>query len=321
MIMPKHSCLYCHKSLTEAGQEYHAACSRKFFGTTVAPVLPYSEDEMYKLGEQVIRSQSAVTGVQPKLSLELEKQKSRQATQRFTIVGLWGSYILKPPFAQYPNLPELEDVTMHLAARSGIETVPHSLIRLSSGSLAYITKRIDRTTGGKLHMEDMCQLTERLTEHKYKGSYEQIGKAILKHSSNPVLDVVTFFEQLVFSYLTGNADMHLKNFSLIKKPEVGWSLSPAYDLVPTALVVEGDTEELALNLNGKKRKITANDFKSAMEKCHIPARAMDNMFSKFQGMESKWSKTIQSSFLPAMLKESYLKLINERIEKLYQPAL
>jgi serine/threonine-protein kinase HipA len=135
-------------------------------------------------------------------------------------------------------LPELEDLTMHLASVSGIETLLHSLIRLSSGSLAYITKRIDRPAKGKFHMEDMCQLTERLTEHKYKGSYEQIGRAILKYSSNPVLDVVNFFEQLVFSYLTGNADMHLKNFSLIKKPEVGWSLSSAYDLVPTALVVD-----------------------------------------------------------------------------------
>ncbi len=313
--MQKIRCLFCYKALSEAEGDYHAACSRKFFGTTVPPLLPYSEDEMYKLGEQLVRSQSAVTGVQPKLSLELEKQKNRQIPQRFTIVGLWGSYILKPPFELYPNLPELEDVTMHLASISGIETVPHSLIRLSSGSLAYITKRIDRPAKGKFHMEDMCQLTERLTEHKYKGSYEQIGKAILKYSSNPVLDVVNFFEQLVFSYLTGNADMHLKNFSLIKKPEVGWSLSPAYDLVPTALVVEGDTEEMALNLNGKKRKITVNDFKSAMHKCHIPEKAMENIFKKFEDIESKWGQIIQNSFLSEKLKASYSMLIDERIEK------
>ena len=317
MIMQKKKCLHCYTALSEAEHDYHAACSRKFFGTTVSPLLPYSEDEMYKLGEQVVRSQSAVTGVQPKLSLELEKQKTRQIPQRFTIVGLWGSYILKPPFERYPNLPELEDVTMHLASICGIETVPHSLIRLSSGSLAYITKRIDRSTKGKYHMEDMCQLTERLTEHKYKGSYEQIGKAILIYSSNPVLDVVNFFEQLVFSYLTGNADMHLKNFSLIKKPEVGWSLSPAYDLVPTALVVEGDTEEMALNLNGKKRKIKISDFKSAMHRCHIPEKAMDNIIEKFEGVERKWEKVIQNSFLSNTLKESYYKLIKTRIEKLY----
>ncbi len=318
MTMEKKRCLYCYETLNEAEVDYHAACSRKFFGSTVPPLLPYSEDDMYKLGEQLVRSQSALTGVQPKLSLELEKQKNRQIPQRFTIVGLWGSYILKPPFERYPNLPELEDVTIHLASICGIETVPHSLIRLSSGSLAYITKRIDRSTKGKYHMEDMCQLTERLTEHKYKGSYEQIGKAILKYSSNPVLDVVNFFEQLVFSFLTGNADMHLKNFSLIKKPEVGWSLSPAYDLVPTALVVEGDTEEVALNLNGKKRKIKISDFKSAMHKCHINEKAMENIFKKFEDTESKWCEIIQNSFLPDGLKKSYYELIKTRMEKLYQ---
>jgi serine/threonine-protein kinase HipA len=316
MTMQERKCLFCYKALIETESDYHAACSRKFFGTTVPPLLPYSEDEMYKLGEQLVRSQSAVTGVQPKLSLELEKKKNRQNPQRFTIVGLWGSYILKPPFELYPNLPELEDVTMHLASASGIETVPHSLIRLSSGSLAYITKRIDRSKNGKLHMEDMCQLTDRLTEHKYKGSYDQICKAILKYSSNPVLDVVNFFEQLVFSFLTGNADMHLKNFSLIKKPEVGWTLSPAYDLVPTALVVEGDTEEMALNLNGKKRKIKMSDFKSAMHRCRIPVKAMENIFRKFENTESKWNEIIQNSFLPEKYKASYLNLINERIGKI-----
>src|SRR5690606_38986653 len=140
-------------------------------------------------------------------------------------------YILKPPTPHYQQLPEVEDLTMHLAALAKIKTVPHSLIRLQSGKLAYITKRIDRTKKGKLHMEDMCQLTERLTEHKYQGSYEQIAKAILKYSALPGLDLVNFFELVVFSFLTCNADMHLKNFSLIQQPGMGMVFSPAYDLV------------------------------------------------------------------------------------------
>lgn len=118
---------------------------------------------------------------------------------------------MKPATKQYPHLPEVEDLTMHLAELCGIATVPHALIRLQNGSLAYITKRIDRAKKTKLHMEDMCQLTERLTEDKYKGSYEQIAKAILKYSENPGLDLINFFEQVIFSFLTGNADMHLKN--------------------------------------------------------------------------------------------------------------
>jgi serine/threonine-protein kinase HipA len=127
-----------------------------------------------------------------------------------------------------------------LASIVKINVVPHSLIRMQNGGLAYITKRIDRTKNGKLHMEDMCQLTERLTEDKYNGSYEQIGKAILKYSSNPGLDLVNFFELLLFYFLTGNADMHLKNFSLIRQPGLGTVLSPAYDLVATALVNPAD---------------------------------------------------------------------------------
>ncbi len=273
------------EKLSLEDQDMHAACSKKIFGSSVPPLLPYSEAEMYELGLQVIKSKTVVTGAQPKLSLHLEQSKLRDMTQRFTIVGLWGSYILKPPTDQYPSLPELEDLTMHLAESCGIKTVPHSLIKLQSASLAYITKRVDRKRSQKVHMEDMCQLTGRMTEYKYKGSYEQIGKAILKHSANPLLDAVNFFEQVVFSFLTGNNDMHLKNFSLIKQPDVGWILCPAYDMVPSALVVKGDTEEVALNLNGKKRKINSNDFRSAMKKCHIPAKAIENIFSKFEGVD------------------------------------
>jgi serine/threonine-protein kinase HipA len=148
-------------------------------------------------------------------------------------------------------LPEIEDLTMHLTTLAGIKTVPHSLIRLKSGNLAYITKRIDRNKKKKIHMEDMCQLTERLTEDKCHGSYEQIAKAVLKYSVNPGLDVINFYEQVVFSYLTGNADMHLKNFSLIDRPEMGYTLSEAYDMVTTALVNPADKEDLALTLNAK----------------------------------------------------------------------
>lgn len=316
--MENRRCLYCYQLLSLEDQDIHAACSKKIFGSSVPPLLPYSEAEMYELGLQVIRSQAVVTGVQPKLSLHLEPPKKRDMTQRFTIVGLWGSYILKPPTDQYPSLPELEDLSMHLAESCGITTVPHSLIRLQSGSLAYITKRVDRTRSQKVHMEDMCQLTGRMTEYKYKGSYEQIGKAILKHSANPLLDAVNFFEQVVFSFLTGNNDMHLKNFSLIKQPDVGWVLCPAYDMVPSALVVKGDTEEVALNLNGKKRKINSNDFRSAMKKCHIPAKAIDNIFSKFKGVDKKWGKLVEVSFLPEHLKKAYLNLLGDRMKRLYE---
>jgi serine/threonine-protein kinase HipA len=309
-------CLYCYDQLGEETSEFHNACSRKIFGNPSPPELPYSEYEMLQLAEKVIRSQSTVTGVQPKLSLEIGKISKKDEPQRFTIAGLWGGYILKPPTKQYKFLPEIEDLTMHLAELSGIEVVPHSLIRLSSGNLSYITKRIDRKSGSKIHMEDMCQLTEILTEQKYNGSYEQIGKAIVKYSANPGLDITNFFEQVLFSFLTGNSDMHLKNFSLIDNPEMGYILCPAYDMVASALVVSGDEEELALTLNGKKKKIRKKDFVEAINRFNVDSKAVENIFNKFRFTHKKWYDFIDISFLPKEMKDRYLTIINERIESL-----
>ena len=301
--------------------DFHPACSRKIFGTPEPPVLAYTEDQMLQLGEQVIKSQVAVTGVQPKLSLDIEKsvrlKEGQKTPQRFTVVGLWGAYILKPATKQYPQLPELEDLTMHLASLAGIATVPHSLIRMQSGNLAYITRRIDRSKKNKLHMEDMCQLTERLTEDKYKGSYEHIGKAILKYAANPVLDLTNFFEQVLFSYLTGNADMHLKNFSLIEQPGTGFVLAPAYDMVASALVVQGDNEELALNFNGKKRKIQRKDFDTVFSSFNaLEEKAIRNMYSKFSNVIESWLQFIPKSFIDQPLQEQFAQLIQQRAKVL-----
>jgi len=310
-------CLYCYESLGEEGPEFHRNCSVRIFGSHNPPDLPYTEDQMLHLAEEIIKSQTSVTGVQPKLSLHLEKLSRTGEPPRFTIVGLWGGYLLKPPTKQFRFLPELEDLTMHLAEIAGIEVVPHSLIRLSSGKLAYITRRIDRMNGIKIHMEDMCQLTERLTEHKYNGSHEQIGKAILKYSANPGLDIINFFEQVLFSFLTGNADMHLKNFSLIDKPELGYMLTPAYDMVASVLVVKGDDEELALTLNGKKKNIRKKDFLEPMARFNIHAKAIENLFNKLLISVEKWHEFIDISFLPEEMKISYHEIIRERAERIF----
>ena len=242
-------CLYCYKELEPGEVDFHKSCCRKFFGTTTAPSLDYSREEMDELAAQVIKSQTTLTGVQPKLSLNLDKHKD---SQKLTIVGLWGGYIFKPQTEQFPMLPENEDLTMHLAEIAKLKIVPHTLIRMKDGSIGYLTKRIDRTKNGeKIAMEDMCQLTERQTEHKYRSSYEQIGKAIRKYSAYPQLDMVDFLELVYFSWLTGNNDMHLKNFSLYS-PAGEPVLTPAYDLLNAAISNPSDDEELALNLNGKQ---------------------------------------------------------------------
>jgi len=308
-------CLCCYKLLDVNETDYHATCSKKLFGTKVAPELPFSDDEMQALATEIIRSQVSVTGVQAKLSLKIVDTKTHEAS-RFTIVGLWGNYILKPQTVNYPFLPEVEDVSMHLAEIAKIRTVPHSLIRLKSGSLAYITKRIDRKGAEKIAMEDMCQLTERLTEHKYHSSYENIAKIILKYATNPVLDEIVFYEQILFSFLTGNADMHLKNFSLIKTSLNGYSLMPAYDLVATTLVNPADNEEFALTLNGKKRKLKRADFVTAFSKNNLDNKTIERIFSKFQNVIPQWVELINQSFLPELLKTEFVQLINERAKRL-----
>lgn len=309
-------CLYCYKEInseelqTASGKSgFHKKCSKKFFGKDIPPILDFTEDQILEIAEKVIKSQKTVTGVQPKLSLGISDKTV--SPERFTIVGLWGEYILKPQTKVFTNLPENEDLTMHLAEISKLNTVPHSLIKLKSGQLAYITKRIDRDNGNKIHMEDMCQITERLTEHKYKDSYEQISKAIKKYSANPGLDLSDFYELVLFSFLTGNNDMHLKNFSLIKT-ELGYTLSPAYDLLASELVVEGDDEELALTLNGKKKKLKRTDFELAMKNSGLDNKVIDNIFKKFKRLIPEWLLFIDNSFLPANIKTAYKNLIYQK---------
>ena len=307
-------CLYCYKELGKDEKDFHKACSRKMFGTKEVPELPYTRNDLNDLARQVIRSQTTLTGVQAKLSLDINKGTAG-VTDRFTIVGLWGRYILKPQTDRFASLPEVEDLTMHLAELAKIRVVPHSLIRFADGELCYITRRIDRTEKGeKLPMEDMCQLTERLTEHKYKGSYEQIAKGIQRFSSVPKLDLVNYWEQVVFSWITGNADMHLKNFSLYSTVKGYYTLAPAYDMLSTALVMPEDTEELALALNGKKRKLKKPDFITAMQASGLEEKVIENIFRKFLKVKDKWFAFIELSFLPDDMKERYKGIIDEKLK-------
>lgn len=305
-------CLYCYKELKEGQTDYHPSCAKKLYGVKTAPVLPYNRSQIGELAKRVVRAQTTLTGVQAKLSLDVNHGQKNEP-DRFTIVGLWGRFILKPQTDTYRSLPELEDLTMHMAEAAKIAVVPHGLIRFDDGELCYITRRIDRQPdGSKTAMEDMCQLSERLTEYKYKGAYEQIAKLIKKYSAVPQLDLVNFWEVVVFSWITGNSDMHLKNFSLYKTP-LGFCLTPAYDLLSTLIVMPQDTEELALTLNGKKRKIKRSDFEKAMTASGLNEKVIQNMANKFGKAISKWIDLIDNSFLPNDMKREYKRLIIKRV--------
>jgi serine/threonine-protein kinase HipA len=309
-------CLHCYKALQEPNTEVHQACNKRFYGQLKTPQLNYNLGDLQDLAAQVIQSQMAVTGVQAKVSLSLYRKAEKNFTKKLTIVGLYGDYILKPPSDFYPELPELESVTMHMAEVCGLQVVPHSLIRLQDETLCYITKRVDRTRKGKLLMEDMCQLSERLTEDKYKGSHEQVAKLLLKYSSSPLLDVASFFELVLFSFFTGNADMHLKNFSILEREGQGMSLSPAYDLVPTFLINESDPEELALTLNAKKRKLGYKDFLAAYETCGLSQKVLDNTLELFKYCKPEMQEVIKNSFVTDNFKQKYNSLLEKRYRQL-----
>ena len=310
------TCLYCYDALTTE-RDFHHKCSLEFFGTSIAPELGYTHDQMAALAKNVVERSIAVPGVQPKLSMSLIHEEHDTPTNRLTVVGaLGGNYIFKPPSDDFPEMPENEHVTMRIAEVFGIKTVPSSLIRLQYGELSYITKRIDRTTEGhKIHMLDMFQIIGAFD--KYKSSMEKVGKALDTYSSHTLLDKLFLFEITVFSFLTGNNDMHLKNFSMLKT-ENGWSLSPAYDLLNVAIVNPEDTEELALTLFGKKKKLQRLHFEAFGEGLGLNSKQITGVFNRFLKHKTQAITWLKNSFLSEDMKLAYIELFDARYERLYE---
>lgn len=361
-------CLICGIALAENEQNYHSRCMRKLFHSTSAPTFNYTQDELNELAKSIIQQRISVPGVQPKLSLHLEKGNA-QKQSRLTLVGLArifhenakkhgehfdaesvtnttdgnnslpsedfvislcakgsrdlsglheisgfeGNYILKPQTPQWKHLPEAEHFAMLFARMCKISTAEFGLIPLKSGELAYITRRMDRTKDGPLHMEDFCQLTNKLTSQKYNGSMEQVGKALREFSNTPGLDAVRLFELTLFCYLTGNSDMHLKNFSLIRLPDGHHELTPAYDLVPTKIILPADKEELALTMHGKKSNLKQTNFASLANSLGLTEaqykKTTDNLL---HNAEKRLPEALKCSFLPLKMKEQLTDLFHAR---------
>lgn len=306
-------CLFCYNELNSE-EDFHSACSLKFFGTNVAPKLNYTIDEMEELAQNIVENSITVPGVQPKLSLGFIKDVLQNENKgRLTVVGaLGGNYILKPQNKTFPEMPENEHLTMKMAEIFGISTVPSSLIRLKSGELSYITKRIDRKENGeKIHMQDMFQIIEAFD--KYRSSLEKIAKAISEYSSNTLLDILRFYEVILFSYITGNNDMHLKNFSLIRNNE-DWEFSPAYDLLNVHLHLPEDKEETALTLAGKKSRLNKKDFIQLGLKFNLSEKQISNSFKRLKKGEKKMLALIEKSFLTPKNQEEYKLMISSRLD-------
>lgn len=304
-------CLKCCRTI-DAG-DFHPTCALEIFDQKSPPHLATTEAELETFAQALVTRRIAVTGVQRKLSLEL----SPSTPDRFTIVGaLGGNYILKPPSHEYAALPENEHLTMSLATTFGIKTATHSLIRMADGKLAYLTKRFDRTNHQKIAVEDLCQLSEVMTDQKYRSSHERVAKQIKKYSTIPGDDLLRYFELTLFCFLTGNADMHLKNFAMMWDQE-DFVLTPAYDLLSTRLILEKsiDSEELALSLNGKKSKLTRIDFFRFAENIGIMERVAASVIARCATTLDQAQDLIQRSFLPPELQRKYGALLKERMSR------
>ena len=307
-------CLYCYEPL-DGGGDFHAKCSLEFFGTTNPPSIAYTFNQMADLAKDVVERSVAIPGVQAKLSMSIVKESMENSDCRLTVVGaLGGNFILKPPTEVFPEMPENEHVTMRIAESFGIRVVPSSLIRLASGEISYLTRRIDRTNSGeKIHMLDMFQITEAFD--KYKSSLAKVGKALHQYSGNTLLDKIFFFELSVFSFLTGNNDMHLKNFSMIEGPS-GWALAPAYDLLNVSILNPDDTEEFALTLCGKRRKIRREHFEQLGKSMGLTDKQIRGVFNrmiKFRPSALEW---IDKSFLLEKMMNAYKQVLKSRFEQL-----
>ena len=311
------NCLCCGKPLrTPAETGWHKACIKRFFGTSNFPEIEIDDTTLNLLATETTNQGFTVPGVQKKLSLHLISDHNKS---RLTLVNYPTGYILKPQVAEFEALPESEQLIMSMADTAGTSTVPHALIKGSTG-LAYITKRVDRNFSKNkmemLAMEDFCQLDLRLTADKYKGSYERCAKILQKYSSRIGIDMAEFYIRLIFCFLVGNSDMHLKNFSLIETAEESeqYVLSPAYDLLPVNANMPADKEQFALTMNGKKKNIRKGDFLKFADACGITRSTAEKLIQNLVKLTPQWLEMCEESLLPEELKERLEKIIRKRAE-------
>lgn len=300
----------------------YAECEGKYSPEglkTLSPKLPDLNDLEYSADEQRLEAarrsvRMSIQGVQPKISAILNIKE-----QKFNIVDIKGKYIIKPQHHIYPQLPENEDLTMKMAAASGIETPVHGMIYSSDGSLSYFIKRFDRQgRANKLAMEDFAQLAGETRNTKYNSSTEKLIKLIDNFCTFPYLEKIKFYKRFLFNFLTGNEDMHLKNYSLISRDEKV-ELSPAYDFLNSSIVVGTDAEESALSLKRKKKNLNREVLTSYLgkERLSLNETTINNTIQELNNAIQKWFMLLDNSFLSDEIKEKYHALLSSRIDILF----
>lgn len=305
----------CPITYEECGSERYSLHGLKLLSKNLDHLerFPYTSKEQVQLAIQ-LAAKLSIQGVQPKLSVILNTSK-----KTFEPVEIDGRYILKPPHLHFDELPQNEDLSMKLASEVGIEIPLHGMIYNIDDSLSYFIQRFDRLPNDKkIAVEDFSQLLGYDRETKYEGSMEKVAGVIEKHATFPLIEKLKLFRLTIFNFLIGNEDMHLKNFSLIRR-EDKVELSPAYDLLNTELVLN-TKEEIALPIRGKKNNLKAEDFIDyfGLERLKLPEKSIREELTSFENVMSKWKELISVSFLSESKRTKYQELITKRWNLLKQ---
>jgi len=277
---------------------------KEMFNTPELPSIEFSLKDASQIAQKSTGKLS-ISGVQPKLSMKLDRKNNILIP-----VAVDGEYILKPQTAAFPNIPENEQCCLDMAAEFKISVPPHCLLRLKDGSWAYIVKRFDRESGVKIHQEEFFQILE--LRDKYNGSIEQIGRKIKELSSAPGYDAQLFFERVVFNYIIGNGDAHLKNYSITYRDKDTIRLAPAYDIVCSKLVIP-DEEDSALAINGKKNGLKRDDFDKLAEHLNVPIKIR---YEKFEKSLALTETIITNSEIKKEDQARFISIIKERLSRL-----
>lgn len=297
-------CPICLLDLAD-DERCHARCARQVFGSGRVPVFDIELSKLHTAALAMV-GHTSLSGAQRKISVNI-------SSDRHTLqVAAGGSrFILKPQTGTYPALPENEHLTMRLAVLSGLEVGSCGLIELQDKSLGFIVRRFDRRDDGtKVRQEDFCQLAEKSPKEKYDGSAELCVRLLRQYATEPLIETVKLFRQLVFCWWTGNGDVHLKNLSLLVDDEGVVRLTPAYDLVCTRLVIPDDV--FALPVGGNREHLTRGRWQRFAEYCRIPRKVANRILDEQAAVTNEACELVQRSFLPSDMKSVFQTLLRER---------
>lgn len=288
---------------------------------TLSP-LPYSSKEQ-RVEARARATKLSIQGVQSKLSAVLDLEQ-----QTFAFVNTGGGYILKPESETWPELPANEAISMTLAKYFNIEVPVHGLVFTKDGELTYFIKRFDRMSSrqktshkkinNKIAVEDFAQLSENNRDTKYDSSIEKVVKIIDDYTTFPLIERPQLFRRILFNFVIGNEDMHLKNYSLINQKDI-WKLAPAYDFLNTSIAIGNPAEESALPINGRKNKLRREDLTDylATERLNLSSKTINDIMAELEALKPTFADLIGKSYLTSSMQEAYINLMNDRYDRLF----